>query len=107
MLKIEHPCNVKGGSPSDQHLLKLIFVPNLTTSKSLKQSIDFSNCLHIYDENILLPRNVIEKRHHIFKTIATSLSYDYFGNQVWEEVQQDAWLTTSIRERIGDLYKRS
>ena len=61
----------------------------------------------MFDENVLLPRNVIEKRHHIFKTLATSLSYDYFGNQVWEDLQQDAWLTTSIRERIGDLYKRN
>ena len=62
--------------------------------------------MHIFDEDVLLPRNVIEKRHKIYKILATCLSYDYFGYQVWEESEEDAWLVASLRERIGDRYKR-
>lgn len=63
MLKIEHPSNVRCSPPSTQHHLKLVFVPNLKLKKEIRQSIDFSNCLHVFDEEILLPRNVIEKRY--------------------------------------------
>lgn len=84
----------------------MVFLPNLFTSKQIKQQINFSNCIHIFDEEILLPRNVIEKRHKIYKILATSLAYDYFGNMVWEESEEDAWLITSLRERIGDRNKR-
>jgi hypothetical protein len=72
----------------------------------VRQSIDFSNCLHIFDDEILLPRSTVEKRHQIYKQLATSISYDYFGNQAWEETTQDAWLVQSINERIGDHYLR-
>lgn len=53
-----------------------------------------------------MPRNVIEKRHKIYKILGTSLAYDFFGSQVWEESIDDAWLITSLRERIGDRFKR-
>lgn len=59
------------------------------------------------DEQILLARNIIEKRHRIHKILATSLAFDYFGSQVWEESQEDAWLLVSMRERIGDRFKRA
>lgn len=105
IMKTEHPCKIQEEEPTNQHHLKMLFVPNLFLRKQEKQSLNFANCLHIFDENVLLPRNVIEKRHHIYKTLATSLSYDYFGNQVWEETSEDAWLVTGLRERIGDYYK--
>jgi hypothetical protein len=67
-------------------LLKIIFLPNLFISKQAKQSINFSDCIHVFDEEyILLPRNVIEKRHRIYKTLASSLAYDFFGNKIIEE----------------------
>ena len=78
MLKIDHPSK-------SENQLKLIFVPNLFNRKQIIQSIDFAGCVHIFDDDILLPRNVIEKRHKIYKILATSISFDYFGNQVWEE----------------------
>ena len=84
----------------------MVFLPNLFTSRQIKQQINFANCIHIFDEEILLPRNVIEKRHKIYKILATSLAYDYFGNMVWEESEEDAWLITGLRERIGDRNKR-
>jgi hypothetical protein len=72
----------------------------------LKQSINFASGIHILDEDLLLPRTVIEKRHHLYKVIATSISFDWFGNQVWEETPEDSWLISAIRERIGDQYKK-
>jgi len=102
LLKIEHPCNVKHPGGSTQHQLKIIFLPNLILRKDLKQSMNFSNCIHIFDEELLLPRNVIEKRQKVYKALGTSISFDYFGNQVWEQTQEDAWLIASIRERVGD-----
>lgn len=53
-----------------------------------------------------MPRNVIEKRHKIYKILATSISYDFFGSMVWEESEEDSWLITGLRERIGDRFKR-
>lgn len=85
MIKIEHPS--KSGHNLDQ--LKLVFLPNLFLRKQAKQSLDFATCIHIFDQDVLLPRNVIEKRHKIYKVMATSIAYDYFGNQVWEEKESD------------------
>ena len=53
-----------------------------------------------------MPRNVIEKRHKIYKTFATSIAFDFFGNMVWENSEEDAWLLAGLRERIGDRNKR-
>jgi hypothetical protein len=46
-------------------MFKMIFVPNLFRTKSIKQSIEFADRIHIFDEEVLLSRNVIEKRHKI------------------------------------------
>lgn len=108
MLKVKHPCKMlKEDGKQNQNALKLVFVPNLFLRKDIRQSLSFANCLHVFDEEVLLPRNVIEKRYKIYKIMATCLSYDYFGYQVYEESDEDAWLITSLRERIGDRYKRS
>ena len=58
------------------------------------------------DEQILFAQNVIEKRHRIHKVLATSLAFDYFGSQVWEDSQEDAWLLVGLRERLGDKFKK-
>lgn len=104
MLRTKHACNQEGAE--NQAMLKMIFVPNLFRTKSIKQSIDFADGIHIFDEEVLLPRNVIEKRHKIYKTLASSIAYDFFGAMVWEEAEEDSWLLTGLRERIGDRYKR-
>jgi hypothetical protein len=104
MLRTKHPSS--SDDVDNQGMIKMIFLPNLFRTKSIKQSIDFTDGIHIFDEEVLLPRNVIEKRHKIYKILATSLSYDFFGSMVWEESEEDAWLITGLRERIGDRYKR-
>lgn len=106
MLKKRHPARTSNQESSNRNNLKILFLPNLFRSKQPKQSIDFTDNIHIFDEQTLFPRNAIEKRHRIYKIMATSLAYDYFGNQVWEESQEDAWLIVSLRERIGDRFKR-
>ena len=104
MLKMKHPCNdpING----NQGMIKMLFLPNLMPSSKVKQSIDFCDCIHVFDEETLLPRNVIEKRHKIYKTFATSIAFDYYGNKVWEETEEDAWLIAGLRERIGDRNRR-
>jgi hypothetical protein len=54
----------------------------------------------------LIPRNIIEKRHKLYKTLATSISYDYFGYKVMEENPSESWLLVGIREHIGEIFKR-
>ena len=74
--------------------------------KSLKQSLDFADGIHVFDEEVLLPRNVIEKRHKIYKILGTSLAFDWFGATIWEKSIEDTWLLCGMRERIGDRYRR-
>ena len=104
MLRNEHPCNSE--VEDNQKLLKLVFVPNLFRRKSIKQSLDFADGIHVFDEEVLLPRNLIEKRHKIYKILGTSLAFDWFGAMVWEKTIEDAWLLCGMRERIGDRYRR-
>jgi hypothetical protein len=63
----------------------MIFVPNLFITKSINQSIDFADGIHIFEEEVHLPRNFIEKMHKIYNILASSIAYDFFGAMVWEE----------------------
>jgi hypothetical protein len=38
--------------------------------------------------------------------VGGTVSFDFFGSTVREELDSDMWLLTSIRERIGDRMKR-
>lgn len=79
-MKIEHPSAVEGNlNQNNQHMLKMVFLPNLIPSNQIKQSINFGSCIHVFDEEVLLPRDILEKRYKIYKTFGASLSYDYFG----------------------------
>ena len=73
-LEEAHPSRVDPGA------LTLFFVPNLFLRKQQKQSINFAGGIHIFDQDILLQRNVVEKRAKITRILATSLAFDYFGN---------------------------
>jgi hypothetical protein len=79
-------------SPYPFNTLKIVFVPNLFTKKSRKQSLDFTGGLHILDEELIFPKKQLEGRHRTYKYIASSLSYDYFGAKVYEESPADFWL---------------
>jgi hypothetical protein len=55
---------------------------------------------------LLFKPNQIDKRHHIYKHLATALTFDYFGNVVREGLPSDTWLLVAIRERLGDRFKK-
>lgn len=84
----------------------MVFLPNLIPSNQIKQSINFGSCIHVFDEEVLLPRDILEKRYKIYKTFGASLSYDYFGYQIWEENELSDWILTSLRERMGEYYRK-
>ena len=84
----------------------MVYLPNLFRAKSTKKSFDFADSVHLLDEESLLPRDIIEKRHRTYKMLASSLAFDFFGFQVWEESAEDTWLMTAIREHIGNIYMR-
>jgi hypothetical protein len=83
----------------------LIFVPNLFLKDSRKQSIDFIGGVHILDEEILFPYKLLEGRYRTHKTLASAITFDYFGGKVYEETPEDFWLLQGIRESIGNQFK--
>lgn len=85
------------GRPIKRDQLKMVYLPNLFRAKSTKMSFDFADSVHLVDEESLLPRDIIEKRHRTQKMLASCLAFDFFGFQVWEESVEDAWLMTAIR----------
>lgn len=101
-----HPARAAPGMPARAPPLKLLFLPNLFLSKHPKQCISFADGLHIFDERILHPRNIIEKRHKIYKALAAGLSYTFFGDLSWEESPEDAWLLVGLRESTGDRFRK-
>jgi hypothetical protein len=70
------------------------------------QCISFPEGLHIIDEQILVRPNQIDKRHHLYKHLASAVTFDFFGSKVREAKPEDLWLITAIRERIGDRMKK-
>lgn len=95
LLQVKYPC----------YSTKLVFVPNLFISKARKQSLDFAGGLHIFDEELLFRKNQLENRYSTYKNIAMSISFDYFGNKVYEESADDQFLIVGIRESIGNHFK--
>lgn len=71
-----------------------------------KQCVSFPEGLHIFDEQILVRPNQIDKRHHLYKHLASAITFDFFGSKVREAKPEDQWLITAIRERIGDRMKK-
>ena len=68
--------------------------------------LSFGGGLHILDQEILFRPNQVDKRHHLYKHIAGALTFDYFGYIVREQTSGDAWLLESVRQRIGDRFKK-
>jgi len=61
--------------------------------------------VHILDEELLFSKNQQEARHKTYKYLASSLAFDFFGGQVFENTPEDFWLLQGIRENIGNHYK--
>jgi hypothetical protein len=95
---VEHECRTKRN-------LQLVYLPNLASAKSLRPSVNFGG-LHIMDEIGLHPRNLLEKRHRLFRNLALTLSHAFFGASIWEETQYDRWLLNGIRAQLGAIYMR-
>lgn len=70
----------------------MVFVPNLFLRNQKKQSINFIGGVHILDEELLYPKNVVEGRHRTFKAIASAIAFNYFGGKVFEATPDDFWL---------------
>jgi hypothetical protein len=47
--------------------------------------LNFASGIHIFDEEILQARGVIEKRHKVCKILATGLAFHFFGDRVLEK----------------------
>ena len=86
---------------------KIVFLPNLFPAKFPKQSINFAGGLHLLDQELLFRQNQIDKRHHLYKHLASSLTFAFFGGRVREEEWSDTWLLVGIRERVGDRFTKS
>ena len=86
---------------------KLVFLPNLFAAKFPKQSYNFAGGLHLLDQELLFKPNQIDKRHHIYKHLAGSLFFAFFGAKVREQSWSDTWLLVAIRERIGDRFRKT
>lgn len=85
----------------------MAFLPNLFPAKFPKQSFNFAGGLHLLDQELLFKPNQIDKRHHLYKHLATSLTFAFFGGKVREASWSDNWLFVAIRERIGDRFTKS
>ena len=106
---IESICSLMG--PGQRHFptreTKVVFLPNLFPAKFPKQSYNFAGGLHILDQELLFRPNQIDKRHHLYKHLSSSLAYAFFGGKVREAEYADSWLLVAIRERIGDRFTKS
>jgi len=86
---------------------KLVFLPNLFPAKFSKQAYNFAGGLHLMDQELLFRPNQVDKRHHLYKHLAASLTFTFFGGRVREADWSDSWLLLAIRERIGDRFTKS
>lgn len=63
--------------------------------------------MHLFDEEILFSRNQLENRYRTYKYLTMAMSFDFFGNKVFEQGPEDYWLLVGIRESLGNHYKRT
>ena len=58
------------------------------------------------DQELLFKPNQIDKRHHLYKHLAGSLFFEFYGSKVREAEWSDTWLLAAIRERVGDRFRK-
>ena len=104
---IEYVCGTMGTKQFPCASTNLVFLPNLFPAKFPKQSYNFAGGLHLLDQELLFKANQIDKRHHIYKHLAGSLFFAFFGGKVREADWSDTWLLVGIRELIGDRFTKS